>query len=162
MTGADDGERTGTFVVTEADEGSAVLRDAASGQVHTLSTNPGFDRHEAVRATLAPDPPLAVTHSVVDVERRWTVTVEESPESPTSASREAAEASDVGDVTVRERAGTGELHVLTVPEDEERTAAAVADVLADREARVTTAARLGVARVEVRSAPGVVSVRYLP
>jgi hypothetical protein len=63
-------------------------------------------------------------------------------------------------VTRRERAGTGELHVLTVPE--ERTGAAVEDVLADREATLSRAARLGVARVEVRSAPGVVVVRYLP
>jgi len=35
-------------------------------------------------------------------------------------------------------------------------------VLADREATLSRAARLGVARVEVRSEPGVVSVRYMP
>ena len=62
-------------------------------------------------------------------------------------------------MTRRERAGTGELHVLTVPDGE--TEAAVADVLED-EATLARAARLGVERVEVRSEPGVVSVRYLP
>jgi len=34
--------------------------------------------------------------------------------------------------------------------------------LADNEATLVRAARLGVERVEVRSDPGVVSVRYLP
>jgi hypothetical protein len=64
-----------------------------------------------------------------------------------------------GEVTRRERAGTGELHVLSVPEAD--TEQAVADVLAD-EATLVRAARLGVGRVEVRNEPGLVSVRYLP
>jgi len=50
--------------------------------------------------------------------------------------------------------------VVTVPE--ETTDAAVSDVVDDREATLSRAARLGVNRVEVRSTPGVVSVRYLP
>jgi len=49
--------------------------------------------------------------------------------------------------------------VLTVPE--ERTDQAAADVVEDQET-VARAARLGVERVEVRAADGVVSVRYLP
>jgi hypothetical protein len=49
--------------------------------------------------------------------------------------------------------------VLTVPDD--GTEQAVADVLED-EATFSRAARLGVGLVEVRSEPGVVSVRYLP
>ena len=57
------------------------------------------------------------------------------------------------------RAGEGELHVLTVPED--GTTDAVADVLDDEET-LARAARLGVRRVEVRGESGVVSVRYLP
>jgi hypothetical protein len=157
---ADEAAKRGVFVVTEADEGSAVLRDANDGQVLALSANPGFERHEVVDATVAPEPPLDVAYRVVEERRRWTVTVEESPEPPTTQARELAGEQGVGEVTVRDRAGTGELHVLTVPED--RTAAAVADVLDDAEGRVTTAARLGVERVEVRSAPGVVVVRYLP
>jgi hypothetical protein len=40
--------------------------------------------------------------------------------------------------------------------------AAVADVLDDEEGLRLRAARLGVNRVEVRSAEGVVSVRYVP
>ena len=62
-------------------------------------------------------------------------------------------------MTRQERAGEGELHVITVPEEE--TEQATADVLED-EATLTQAAKLGVARVEVRAADGVVSVRYLP
>ena len=64
------------------------------------------------------------------------------------------------ELTRRERAGTGEIHVLTVTESD--TEAAVADVLADTEGLRSRAARLGVERVVVRSAPGVVCVRYLP
>ncbi|ERH11829.1 MAG: hypothetical protein J07HB67_00840, partial [halophilic archaeon J07HB67] len=60
----------------------------------------------------------------------------------------------------RERAGDGELHVITVPE--ERTEIAVDDVTNDRETRLLQAARAGASLVEVRSEPGVVSVRYLP
>jgi hypothetical protein len=36
------------------------------------------------------------------------------------------------------------------------------DVIDDREGTLSRAARLGVNRVEVRSEPGVVAVRYLP
>jgi len=49
---------------------------------------------------------------------------------------------------------------LTPPEED--TADAVSDVIDDREATLSRAARLGVNRVEVRSEPGVVSVRYMP
>jgi hypothetical protein len=66
----------------------------------------------------------------------------------------------VGELSRKERAGTGELHVMTVPE--EATEAAVDDVVEDREATLVRAARMGVARVEVRSEPGVVVVRYMP
>jgi hypothetical protein len=50
--------------------------------------------------------------------------------------------------------------VITVPE--ERTEIAVDDVTNDRETRLLQAARAGASLVEVRSEPGVVSVRYLP
>jgi hypothetical protein len=49
---------------------------------------------------------------------------------------------------------------MTVPE--ETTEQAVADVVDDREATLVRAARMGVARIEIRSEPGVVVVRYMP
>ncbi|PSQ32871.1 hypothetical protein BRD05_09605, partial [Halobacteriales archaeon QS_9_70_65] len=106
-----------------------------------------------------PEPPMEVTYALVEVDERRHVTVEESREPPTAQERAIAADQPDGELTRRERAGDGELHVLTVPDGE--TEAAVADVLED-EATLVRAARLGVGRVEVRSEPGVVSVRYLP
>lgn len=150
----------GTFLVTAADEDSAVLKNVESGQVHTLSSNPGVERHDAVRGVVAPDPPMDVTYRLVDIESRWGVTVELSDESPTADSRDIAAAQSVGELTRKERAGTGEIHVITVPEEE--TEQAVADVADDEENTLARAARLGVNRVEIRAAPGVVAVRYMP
>lgn len=152
-------EKTGTFLVTHADEGSAVLRDVHDAEVHTLGDNPGLAPREVLEARISATPPVAVVWSIDGIEDRRTIPVEESPESPTVLARELAAEQGVGEVTTRERAGVGELHVLTVPED--RTAAAATDVVDDEET-VARAARLGVDRVEVRAADGVVSVRYLP
>ncbi|MFB6107938.1 MAG: DUF5812 family protein [Haloplanus sp.] len=159
---AETNEKEGTFLVTAADAESAVLTDVDDGQVHALSTNPGVERWEAVVGRVAPDPPLDLSWQLVSVEERWSVGVGESDESPTALARDLAADQSVGELTRRERAGTGEVHVLTVPEDADATADAVADVLDDDEGLRTRAARLGVARVELRSEPGVVSVRYLP
>ncbi|WP_396611576.1 DUF5812 family protein [Haloferax sp. S1W] len=153
-------ERTGTFLVTAADDESAVLKDVHSGQVHTLSSNPGITEDEAVRGTVAPDPPMNVSWQLVEVETRWTVSIERSSESPTANSKDIASDSADGELVTQERAGTGEIHVLSVPDD--LTEQAVDDVLDDREGLLSRAARLGVNWVEVRSAPGVVAVRYMP
>ena len=153
-------QKTGTFLVTAADDDSAVLSDVDDGQVHTLAENPGVEAGEAIEGTVAPEPPMEVAWRLVDVADRWTISVEESSESPTTLERELAAEGAVGELTKRERAGTGEIHVLTVAEGE--TDAAVADVLDDAAGLRERAARLGVERVVVRSAPGVVSVRYLP
>ena len=153
-------EKEGTFVVTHADGDSAVLKDADDGQVHTLVENPGVDRGDVVEATLSPEPPLEVAWRVAGIEDRRSLSIERSEEPPTEQERSLADESSVGDVARVDRAGTGELHVL--PVDPEETDAAVRDVLED-EATLTRAARMvGVGRVEVRSEPGVVSVRYLP
>ncbi|MFB6151665.1 MAG: DUF5812 family protein [Haloarculaceae archaeon] len=151
--------KEGTFLVTNADDDSAVLRDVRDGQVHTLDANPGVDAGAVVEATLEPVPPMEVTWRVADLERSFSVSVERSDEPPTELARELAADQAVGELTRRERAGTGEVHVLTVPDGD--TDDAVADVLGD-EGTVERAARLGVERVEVRAEPGVVSVRYLP
>jgi hypothetical protein len=153
-------QKTGTFLVTAADEESAVLKDVDDGQVHTLSSNPGVSVEEAVEGTVRADPPLHVSWELVDVERQWSLSLERSDERPTTLARDIAADQPVGELTRRERAGTGELHVITVPDDE--TEQAVDDVLDDRETTLARAARLGVARVEIRAEPGVVVVRYMP
>jgi hypothetical protein len=152
--------KTSTFLVTAADEDSAVLKDVADGQVHTLSSNPGVSTEEAVEGTVAPEPPLNVSWRLADVDRQWTLSLERSDERPTALARDIAANQPVGELTRRERAGTGELHVITVPDAE--TEQAVEDVLDDRETTLARAARLGVARVELRAEPGVVVVRYMP
>ncbi|EMA43129.1 DUF5812 family protein [Halococcus saccharolyticus] len=155
----------GTFLVTHADDDSVVLKDTADGQVHTLATNPDPDgdalaADEAIEATIAPEPPLEVAWELREIEDRRSLTVERSPEPPTTQEREIAADQEQGDLTRRERAGIGEIHVLTVPPDQ--TDDAVADVLGD-EATLVRAADLGVERVEVRADDeGVVSVRYMP
>lgn len=162
MTGTDGDGKEGTFLVTEADAGTAVLRDVHDGQVHPLDSNadPALEPGEVVEGIVTARPPMEVTWALSAVTDRRTVRIEESDEPPTRLEREIAADQPIGEMTRRERAGTGELHVLTVPED--GTDAAVADVLDDREALRARAARLGVERVVVRSTSGVVSVRYLP
>lgn len=158
--GDDETATTSTFLVTAADADSAVLKDVTSGQIHALSSNPGVEPDEAVEGTVAPDPPLEVSWQLVDIDRRWTIPIERSNQRPTALSRDIAADQPVGELTHRERAGAGELHVLTVPED--KTEQAVDDVVADRETTLARAARMGVSRVEIRSEPGVVVVRYMP
>lgn len=158
MSNPDVEEKTSTFLVTHADGDSAVLKDVHDGQVHTLASNPGVEEADAVEATVAPEPPMNLTWTVVEVEERRSLTTERSEEPPTAHERELA-ADQAGELTREERAGTGEIHVLTVPPED--TEDAVADVL-DDEGTLSRAARLGVSRVEVRSEDGVVSVRYMP
>lgn len=159
--GETDGEAVaGTFLVTHADDESAVLRDADTGQVHTLSENPDLDAGTVIEATVVPEPPMGVTYDVREITDRQEVTVRASGETPTTQARDIAAEQSVGEVTRQERAGDGELHVLTVPDD--RTEIAVDDVVNDRETRLLQAARAGASLVEVRSEAGVVSVRYLP
>ena len=149
-----------TFLVTHADDESAVLKDVHDGQVHTLASNPGVAVDDAIEGTVAPDPPMAVSWQLTEIDERRSLSIAESAEPPTAREQELAADQPVGELTTEPRAGTGELHILTVPEDD--TATAVDDVLDDREATLSRAARLGVNRVEIRSEPGVVSVRYLP
>ncbi|MDS0299863.1 DUF5812 family protein [Halogeometricum sp. S1BR25-6] len=156
----DDERVEGTFLVTAADKDSAVLKNVDTGQVHTLSSNPGVERHDAVTGVVAPDPPMNVSYQLVDIESRWGLTIELSDESPTADSRDVAASQPTGELTQKERAGTGEIHVITVPEEE--TEQAATDVADDAENTLSRAARLGVNRVEIRTAPGVVVVRYMP
>lgn len=152
-------ETEGTFIVTHAEGESAVISDVSTAQVHTLSENPGLEVGEVVEATVAPDPPMGVTFSLVELVEQRTISVEESEEPPTQQEVEMAADLETGDLATTERAGLGEIHVLSVPEAE--TESAIADVL-DDQATVERAARIGVNRVEIRAEAGVVAVRYLP
>lgn len=150
---------TGTFVATEVDDETVVLRDVDSGQVLTLGAHPDppLEREEVLRGTVAPRPPTEVVWAVESVERRWTVELVDSDLSPTKQARELADGIAAGELITRERAGDGEVHVLGVDDP----AAAAADVLGDEET-VARAARLGAVRVEVRTGEHFLNVRYLP
>jgi len=149
--------KTSTFLVTDADEETATLRDVNDQQVVTLSENPGLAAEAVIEATVEAEPPLEVTYRAVEIGHQRTIPVERSPESPTALSQDIAADQAAGEITKRERAGEGEFHVLTVPDAEAAAASVVEDV-----ATLERAARLGVDRVEVRTADGVVTVRYLP
>lgn len=156
-----DTERSGTFLVTHADGDSAVLKNVDSGQVHALASNPGVEERNVIEGTVGTDPPLEVTWQLVDVESRRSITLERSTEPPTSQERDMAAQAEVGEVSRADRAGVGELHVLSMPPEE--VEAAATDVVDDEET-LARAARFGVNRVEVRTdtEKGIVSVRYLP
>lgn len=152
---------TGTFLVSESDDETAILTDVANSQVHPLGEQPDppLEQGEIVEATLVAEPPTTAIYTLETVETRRTIPVEHSPESPTKQEQEIAAEQDVGELTREPRAGKGEIHVLTVPAD--RTEQAVQDVVDDPQT-VARAARLGVDRVEIRADRGVLSVRYLP
>ncbi|MFP4218352.1 MAG: DUF5812 family protein [Salinarchaeum sp.] len=149
-------ETRGTFLVTEAEVETAVLQDVETAQVYSLATNPGFSVDEVVEATLAPVPPMDVLWSVETVMSTHTIEVAEEERPPTDRARELATECDPGEV-VRRSLNTEELHVLSVPAS--KTDQATADICADA-ATLRRAARLGAETVTVRSADGVVSVRY--
>ncbi|ELY93580.1 hypothetical protein C482_19319 [Natrialba chahannaoensis JCM 10990] len=159
-------EKTGTFVVTHAEDESAVVRDVDTAQIHTLGSNPGLDANDVLEATVAPEPPLEVTWQVIEVAERRRVELVDSDLSPTQHEAELAADAETGDLIQEERAGTGEIHVFRVPAEE--VEAAAQDVLEDEET-IARAARLNAVRVEVRRTTGldaiddgVLSVRYLP
>lgn len=154
------GERVaGSFLVTEADEGSVLLRDVTTSRVHPLSENPGLTEGAVVEGVLESEPPIGATWTVAEHESTREIPVEAVDLAPTTQSREIGADQPTGELTRVERAGDGELHVITVPEAD--TDDAVRDVV-DDETTVVRAARFGVDRVEVRSEPGLVVVRYLP
>jgi hypothetical protein len=156
-----DTEQSETFLVTHADSESAMLRNVDSGQVHALASNPGIEEGDVIDGSVGSEPPLEIAWNLTNVESRRSIPIERGEEPPTSQERELAADVAVGEIVREERAGTGELHVLSVPKGEIEDA--VADVLDDEET-LARAARLGVDRVEVRSdrEEGVLSVRYLP
>lgn len=159
----------GTFLVTytDMDTDSAVLRDVETGQIHTLSSVPSGDAAESIETgdvltgTLVEDRPLGVTWTIETIDDHEPITLERSEEAPTAQDHSIAADQGIGELTVEERAGVGELHVITV---EPGATEEAADDVVDDEATIVRAARLGVARVVVRTndSAGIVSVRYLP
>lgn len=156
-------ETTGTFVVTHAEPESAVVRNVETAQVHTLASNPGLELHDVLEGTVAPDPPLEVTWQLVEIDDRRSIDLIDSDLQPTTQEQTLAADAAVGDLVTEDRAGTGEIHVLRVPEGEDEVETAAQEVIEDVET-IARAARLDAVRVEVRrsAADGVVSVRYLP
>lgn len=150
---------TGTFLVTEVDNDSAILHDVETAQIHTLGEHPNLVAGEVLEATVATQDLMGVTWGIEAVESRREIPIERVDLEPTTLAQELAAEQDVGEITRREREGEGEVHVLTV--DVGRTADAAAEVAADEET-LARAARLGVDRVEIRASDGVLSVRYLP
>jgi hypothetical protein len=151
--------QTGTFVVTHADENSATLRNVDDSQVITLSEQPGLEAETVIEATVEPEPPMNVTYRLEKLETERSIPIEHVALEPTVQATDIAAAQPVGELTTQERAGEGEIHVLTVPDGE---AEETAEEIADDEATLARAARFGSDRVEIRSGDGVVSVRYLP
>lgn len=154
-------ETTGTFLVTETDAESAVLRNVETGQIHALAeqSDPALESGEVLSATIRPVPPMEVTWELVEIEDRRRIEVIDSDLSPTRQAEQLASGEPPGEVIREEREGTGEIHVVTVPDGEADEAAR--DVIEDQET-IARAARLGAVRVEVRTGEGFVNVRYLP
>ena len=147
-----------TFVVLRADDATAMLR-SSEGQVVTLDL--ADEDHDLVRGVVLTGTvaagPAGVTYEVGEVEDRRHVELIDSDLQPTTQARRVAEDLPEGDLERLERAGEGEVHVLSVPDPD----AAAADVLED-DTTLERAARLGAVRVEVRRGDGLLSVRYLP
>lgn len=155
-------ETTATFLVTDADAETAVLRDVDAGQVYTLADNDHeLEAGMIVGATVDSVPPMDVAYEVTELDYAHHVDVVDTDLSPTKQAMEVAATLDVGEVERIERAGTGELHVLSVPPED--TEQAAQDVIEDEET-VARAGRVGAVRVEVRRdvEEGVLNVRYLP
>ncbi|AAG20162.1 MULTISPECIES: DUF5812 family protein [Halobacterium] len=151
--------KTATFFVSDASEDSAILTDVSDAQVHTLSENPGLSAGDVLDATITPDPPMHVTYSVASVAEHTQIPVTVSDETPTPNARDLAADLPRGELATAERAGVGEIHVLSVGAD--NVSDAVDDVVADDQT-VSRAARIGINRVEVRAGADFISVRYLP
>lgn len=144
---------SGTYLVTETDEESAVLQDIDSGRIYTLTENPGFEPGDVADAELTAVPPM---EAVWEVEHATVQEVEvvRSDEAPSETARKTVAGLEDGTLR-REEYDWGELHAIAVPDAEQ----AIEDVATD-DSTAVRAARLGAERVEVRGRDGVVSVRY--
>ncbi len=152
-------DREARYLVTHDDGATTLLKQVTTDHVHTVTDAPDLQVNDVIDAALRAEPPLEVTDTIVEITDRWHLTVEHSTEAPTSQTQSIAADQAPGEITTQPREGEGELHVLRVPESETD---ATADEIESDEATRLRAARLGVTRVEIRTAPGLVSIRYLP
>ena len=150
----------GRFVVMATDAESLLLRAVASAQVLTLVDPPDLARWTVLDATLVPADALGVTVRAEGLEDHFTIDIISQDERPTARSRETAAALTAGTSTFLPRMDAGGTDVIALA-DTDHTAAREA-MAADVESLVIRAARLDARRVELRSTPGVLSVRYLP
>lgn len=148
---------TGRFVVVEADE-SVVLRSVGSGQVFTLSNTHSVAPTTVLDATLVPQQPLGLTHTVVSIEATRTVPVRWSTDPPSDPAQSAGADLAPGEPAAPTHPDGGVLHVIGVPPDSAATRARALD----EDSLRATAARHGLFTVELRwsESSGFVSVHY--
>jgi hypothetical protein len=151
---------TGSFLIVSADDSASVLRDVNSGQIYTVRHTCSLTESSVVTAEIETEPPLHSTYTITEITEERTIEIERSEQPPTAASQSKAAEQSVGELTRTERAGRGEIHVITVPTT--RTETAVADILDDTQSLRERAGRIGVSRVEIRAAGNTVSIRYMP
>ncbi|MDR9411787.1 MAG: DUF5812 family protein [Haloquadratum sp.] len=153
-------EISGRFVVLAADADALMLRAVDSARVLTLIDPPAFDRWTVLDATLVSADALGLTMRAAAVEDHFTVALVAQDERPTTRSRAAAATLPAGGSTFLPRQDAGGTDVIALAAADHT--AARQQLAADVEPIVLRAARLDVRRVELRSAPGVLTVRYLP
>lgn len=149
-----------TFVVTAADGSSTVLRDVESGQVYSVKDTIDHSRLTIIEGTVESEPPLHVVYELTETTATRTIGIERSVEPPTANAKQVAANQSIGEITRKPRAGSGEIHIITIPDGDPTEM--VADILDDKVTLCERAGRLGIERIEIRSAPGVVAVRYMP
>jgi len=150
----------GRFVVTATDAESLMLRAVASAQILTLVDPPDLPRWTVLDATLVPADGLGVTVRIGTLREHFRVDIVSQDERPTARSRETAASLTAGASSFLPRADAGGTDVIALADTDHTEARAA--MAADVASLVNRAARLDVRRVELRSAPGLLSVRYLP
>jgi len=151
---------TGRFVVTAADAESLMVRGVDSAQVLTVTDPTDLDRWTVFDATLEHADTLGLTMRATSIDHQFMVQIDDQEERPTSRSRSVVTSLDAGASTFLPRQDAGGTDVIALADADH--VAARRTMAADVEPVVMRAARLDVSRVELRSAPGILSVRYLP
>ena len=150
-------ETSGRFFVTHVDSNSAILKDVFDGGVYSVEDSSSIEPNQVVECTLKAVPPMLVTWEFQTIQTQWSLDIEYNSTPPATQARSLAKDGSPGELIQEPLEREGELHVLPVPESE--TDAIVDDIIADEATRVR-AARMESNRVEVRSQPGLITIRY--
>ncbi len=148
---------SGTFLVTDADAGAAVLQDVETSQVYSVDDHPALESGELIEATIAPVPPMEVVWEIEAIVNRWDVTVTIVETAPSEQAATLAAECEPGTVTQATITDTETIHVIPLAESNSEQAATE---IRDDEATRRRAGRLGASRVEIRPAEEFISVRY--